>query len=162
MAGLPDEIVAMAEFAPVEDILLPILRDSLPGISVQDRIWNDQQFPFVLVRRTPSMTHYKGDPRFTDWAVVTVNAFCVDPDGDRDAAVLSEAIRVALRDAALKRKGVPGLGYITKLDMTQPPRRAADWATASGPVQYADLPTAAWRYEAGYEIEIRKARSAHT
>ena len=157
MAGVPPEVAALAEFAPVEDILLPILRDALPGVSVQDRIWDDQTFPFVLVRRSPTMGEYQGDPRFTDWASIQIHAFCTDPDGDQDAAILSEACRVTLRDAATERAGVPGLGYIMRAELVSAPRRSADWATATGPVQYADLPTACWRYEARYDVEVRKS-----
>lgn len=159
MVGIPDEIKALVEFAPVEDIILPILRDGLPGISVQDRIWDDQDFPFVLIRRTPTMGEYQGDPRFTDWVAISVHCFASDPDGDQDASLLSEAVRVILRDAALKRQGVPGLGYVVKAELLSAPRRSADWATSSGPVQYADLPTACWRYEARYEVEIRKSNA---
>jgi len=159
LAGVPPEIAALAEFAPVEDILLPVLRTRLPGVSVQDRIWDDQTFPFILVRRAFSSVHYDGDPRFTDQGSVSVHVFCLDPDGDQDAAILSEAVRVVLRDAATERAGVPGLGYITRAEMTAPPRRASDWATSTGPVQYADLPTACWRYEARYDVEVRKSNT---
>lgn len=159
MAGLPDEIKAIAEFAPVEDIILPILRAGLPGIKVQTLVEDDQTFPFILVRRSPTFGQYNGDPRFTDFAEVVVHVFCVDPNGDQDAAILSEAARVVLRDAGTEKRGVPGLGYITSVEMVSVPRRSSDWATSSGPVQYADLPTAAWRYEARYEVEIRKSNS---
>lgn len=159
MAGIPDEVKALAEFAPVEDILLPILDAALPGVSVQDRIWDDQQFPFVLVRRSPTMGEYQGDPRFTDWASLSIHTFATDPDGDQDAAILAEVVRVVLRDAARNRQGVSGLGYLYRADLVSAPRRVSDWATATGPVQYADLPTACWRYEARYEVEIRKSHA---
>lgn len=159
MAGVPPEIAAIAEFAPIEDVILPILRERLPGVSVQDRIWDDQTFPFILARRASSLGEYGGDPRFTDFAALSVNVFCTDPNGDQDAAILSEAVRVVLRDAATERAGVPGLGYLTRAELSLPPRRSSDWATATGPVQYADLPTACWRYEARYEVEIRKSNA---
>ncbi len=157
MAGISPEIAALAELAPVEDIVLPILRQGLPGVSVQDRIWDDQTFPFILVRHSFALEAYQGDPRFTDWLSLSVQAFAADPDGDRDAAILSEAARVVLRDAAARNAGVPGLGHIFRAELVTRPRRVTDWATASGPVQYADLPTACWRYEARYDVEIRKS-----
>ena len=156
MAGLPNSVKAIAEFAPVEDLLLAVLRENIPDVSIQPVIQADQTFPFVTVRRSPTMGSYQGDSRFTDWAEVTINAFCSDPNGDEDAAILSEAVRVVLRDAAFERKVYPGLGYITRAELISAPRRAADWATATGPVQYADLPTGTWRYESRYEVEIRK------
>ena len=112
-----------------------------------------------MVRRAHGEGEYVGDPRFTDWVSLSVHAFCTDPDGDQDAAILSEAVRVALRDAATERTGVPGLGYITRAELASPPRRVADWATATGPVQYADLPTACWRYESRYNVEVRKSNA---
>ncbi|MFB8350994.1 hypothetical protein [Streptomyces niveus] len=159
MAGLPPEIRALAELSPVEDLLLAVLREGLPGISVKSLISKSQTFPFVLVRRDPSFGGWPGDTRFTDSARVAVQCFCADPNGDEDAAILSEAVRVVLRDAWLNQKVYPGRGHIARVDLSSPPRRATDWATATGPVQYADLPTGVWRYEAAYDIQIRKPRS---
>jgi hypothetical protein len=157
MAGLSPEIKALVEFSPAEEVVVEVLRERLIGCDVQFLIQHDQSFPFITVRRSPTMGQYQGDSRFTDWAEVTVNAFCSDPNGDQDAALLAEAVRVVLRDAAVERKVYPGLGHITRAELISAPRRAADWATATGPVQYADLPTGTWRYEARYEIEIRKS-----
>lgn len=159
MAGLPPEIKALAELSPVEDLLLAVLRAGLPGISVQSLISKSQTFPFVLVRRDPSWGTPGGDTRFTDSARVAVNCLCQDPNGDEDAAILSEAVRIVLRESWLKPKVYPGLGHITRVDLASTPRRATDWATATGPVQYADLPTGVWRYESAYDIQIRKPRS---
>ncbi|MFI2673901.1 hypothetical protein ACH5AU_30835 [Streptomyces albidoflavus] len=158
MAGLPDEIKAMAELSPVEDLLLAVLRRRLPGVRVASLIDANQQFPLVLVRRDPSFGAWQGDTRFTDAARVSVHTFAEDPDGDEDAAILGEAARVALRDAWLAQEVIPGRGHITRCDLNSPPRRVADWATATGPVQYAALPTGVWRYEAVYDIHIRKPR----
>jgi hypothetical protein len=158
MAGLPPEIKALAELSPVEDLMLAILRDGLPGIQVKSLIAKDQTFPLVLVRRDPSFGNWQGDTRFLDAARVAVHVFCQDPDGDEDAAILSEAVRVVIRDAWLSQKVVPSRGHITRVDLASAPRRVTDWATSTGPVQYADLPTGVWRYEATYDIEIRKPR----
>ncbi|MEU7905885.1 hypothetical protein [Actinoplanes sp. NPDC049118] len=149
----------MAELSPVEDVMLWLLRAALPGVSVQSLIWIDQTFPMVLVRRAPSFGEWAGDTRFLDSADVIVHAFCTDPNGDEDAAILSEAVRVALRDAWLHHTVVPGRGNLIRVEMTSAPRRVTDWATATGPVQYADLPTGVWRYETQYRVAIRKPRS---
>ncbi|GAA0967408.1 hypothetical protein [Actinocorallia libanotica] len=159
MAGLPPEIKALAELSPVEDLMLAILRDGLPGIQVRSLIAADQHFPLVLVRRDPTFGEWEGDHRFLDSALIAVHCFCEDPDGDEDAAILSEAARVVIRDAWLSQKVVHGRGHITRLDVHTAPRRVTDWATATGPVQYADLPTGVWRYESKYQIEIRKPRT---
>lgn len=159
MTGLPPEIKAMAELSPVEDLMLAVLREGLPGINVGSLIAKAQTFPFVLVRRDPSFGNWGGDTRFLDAARVAIHAFCEDPDGDEDAAILSEAVRIAMRDAWLTQRVYPGRGHITRVDLAAAPRRVTDWATSAGPVQYADLPTGVWRYEATYDIEIRKPRT---
>lgn len=159
MAGLPPEVKALVELSPVEDLLLDILREGLPGVHVNSLIAKTQKFPLVLARRLPQFGVWSGDPRFTDAADVVVQTFAEDPDGDQDAALLAEAVRVVLRDAAIKQKVIPGKGHLKKVQMTSAPRRATDWATATGPVQYADLPTGVWRYETQFFISIRKSRT---
>ena len=159
MAGLPAEIKALAELRPVEDLMLAIFRDGLPGVQVKTLISADQTFPLVLIRRTPGFGEWGGDTRFTDSAQISVQTFCEDPNGDEDAAILAEACRVVLRDAWFSQRVVPGRGHLTHVQMTSAPRRVTDWATASGPVQYADLPTGVWRYETVYQVDIRKPRT---
>ncbi len=159
MAGIPEHIKALAELSPVEDLLLAILRKGLPGIRVKSLIDQHETFPVVLVRRDPSFGQWAADTRFTDSARVAVNVLVSDPNGDEDAAILSEAVRVTLRNAWLNPQVIPGRGHITRVDVSSSPRRAPDWATAQGPVQYADLPTGIWRYESVYDIQIRKPRT---
>lgn len=159
MAGLPDEIKALVELSPAEDLLLAILRERLPGVQVQALIEAHQRFPLVLPRRMPDFGDWSGDTRFTDSADIAVHTFCEDPNGDEDAALLAEAVRVVLRDAWLSNRIVPGRGSLSNVEMTSSPRRVTDWATATGPVQYADLPTGVWRYETLYRIAIRKPRA---
>ncbi|MFJ3907468.1 hypothetical protein [Streptomyces vinaceus] len=159
MAGIPSHIKALAELSPVEDVLLAILRQGLPGIRVQSLVNRTQRFPLVLVRRDATFGAWSGDTRFTDSARIVINVFAEDPDGDEDAAILSEAVRVVLRDAWLNNVVIPGRGHLTRVELNSAGRRASDWATATGPVQYADLPTGVWRYESIFDIQIRKPRT---
>lgn len=159
MAGIPDAIKALAERSPVEDLMLAILRENLPGMDVKTLIADDQTFPFILVRRIAGFGDGNEDTRFIDAASISIGTFVEDPNGDEDAAILSEAVRVVIRDAWLSQKVYPGLGHLTFQEMTSPPRRVTDWATATGPVQYADLPSGVWRYETQYHLEIKKPRS---
>lgn len=156
MAGLPPEVKAIAEMSPVEDLVLELLRPRLEGVRVQTLIEDDQRFPLVLIRRGDSFGIWDGDMRFLDQATLIVHTFCADPNGDEDAAILAEAVRVILLDAWRNQTVVPGRGHITSIDMLSAPRRVTDWATATGPVQYADLPTGVTRYETRLQIEIRK------
>lgn len=155
---LPASVLAMTELQPVEDLLLHVLREGLPDVEVLSLIPDDPPYTFILVRRQAGLGDYSGDPRFTDRARFTIHAFTHDPDGDEKGAVLSEAVRVVLRNAWLAHTTVPGLGSIIRCEMTVEPSRKTDWATATGPVQYADLPTGFHRYESAYVLSVRKPR----
>lgn len=154
--SLPQSVLDLVELSPVEDILLHILRADLPDIPVVSLIAEDPPPTFILVRRLHGFGNWQGDPRFTDAARFTIHTYTADPNGDEKGALLSEAVRVVLRNAWLDHRQVPGRGSIIKIRMTNEPTRVADWATASGPVQYADLPSGFFRYETMYEIKIRK------
>jgi hypothetical protein len=149
-------VLALVEMSPVEDLMLVLLRAAMPDMQVKSLISADQDFPLVLVRSSGAWGEWDGDPRFLDAAIVTIHTLCSGPNADEDAALLAEATRVVIRDSA--NVVVPQRGHITKADMIDRPRRVTDWATATGPVQYADLPTGVSRYETQFRVEIRKPR----
>lgn len=157
MSGLPKEVYQMAQFSPIEDVVLPLLREALPWLEVVSQMTFAQSLPLIIARRTYSGAE-GGDPRFIDAGDLVVHTLAEGPDGDADAAVLAEAARIALFDAWRENKQVPGRGYLTRVEVRTPPRRAADWITPQGPVQYADLPELTWRYEATYSISVRRPR----
>lgn len=158
MTTLPDSVLNLAENVPAEDIALAILREGFPDVDVLSLVARDQTFPFLLVRRLPSFIDFRGDVRFLESLDLAVHAYAQGVDGDQDAAILSEAARVVLRNAWQSHWYDPDLGSISHFEVLSPARRTADWATASGPVQYADLPSNAWRYEARYRLIVRKPR----
>jgi hypothetical protein len=155
MTSLHPDIHNLVQLRPIEDLLLAVLRPALTNVSVQTLVFDDQTFPFVLIRTNGDWGSWGGDPRFIDTAQVNVQVYCEGLNADEDAAILSEAVRVTL--IANVNRVFPGIGHMTKADMTQRPRRAADWASATGPVQYADLPTSVFRYETLYEISVKRA-----
>lgn len=159
MSGpLPASVLALVELSPIEDILLTVLRAGLPDILVCSLIPKSPPPAFILARRMHGMSTWEGDPRFTDSGRFFIHTFTEDPDGDQKGALLSEAVRVVLRNAWLAHTNVPGRGSIIEIKMSSEPARVTDWATASGPVQFADLPTGFWRYETTYQIKVRKPR----
>lgn len=160
MANLPERVRQMAEFTLVEDLMLAVLRDAFPDVEVRSQVNQNMPRPTIVARRQDYPGYWTGDERFVDVARLKVDTFADDPDGDTDAGLLAEAVRVAIRDAAQHPKVYPGLGHITFSEMIFAPTRTPDWATASGPVQYADLPSGVWRYEAEYDIEFRPWRPA--
>lgn len=153
--ALPQEILDLVEMHPVEDLVLTLLRRRITSVPVQSQIYDDQTFPAIVVHKGDLIGEWwGGDPRFIDTAKLEVFTFTEGLNGDEDGALLSEAVRVALRSCV--NEVVPGLGYLTEVQMTGPPRQAADWDTATGPVQYADLPSEVVRYATTYALSIRK------
>lgn len=154
MTTLPPSVLNAIGLEPIEDIALHLLRARFPDLQVGSLISDDQTFPFMLVRRDGDWGAWSGDSRFLDAGQLSVHTFAAGIDSDVDAAKLGWAAEVALRSAI--NVVVPGLGHLTKARMTSAPARKTDWATATGPVQYADLPTGVSRYETGFFLEMKK------
>lgn len=157
MASLPESVYQLRQFPAVEDLVLLILRAALPDVPVYTLVPEKTDlFPFVLVRADYDPGNWKGDHRFLDRSMIAVHTFTEDPDGDDQGAVLSEAIRVILANFMRNPVKPDGSEAIRKIRMTSRPRRVPDWATSQGPVQYADLPTGAYRYESLYRVTFRR------
>lgn len=153
---LPASVLNLVELSPCEDIVLAILRADLPDVPSYSLIPEEVPEFFVLVRRIPGYGNWDADPRFTDTGRFYIHAFARDPDGDEKGALISEAVRVVFRNATRERRVLPGLGSVINIDVDFEPTRKTDWATSSGPVQFADLPTGFWRYETIYDFNFRK------
>jgi hypothetical protein len=159
---VPDWIAEKVKFAPVEDLALAVLKEAFPKMNINTLIELNQAGDdysdgfFVRIRRILGAGLWAGDDRFIDYGALAVHVFTKDPDGDLRGALVSEAIRVALFEANLARKFYPGLGSLTDVRVDEEPSRKTDWATASGPVQFADLPAGYWRYETRYSMWVRK------
>lgn len=160
--GLPANVLAKRQFSPIEDIVLGILRDptiGIPEIPCHANLEVLSDMPLILVRGMSDMGDWGGDPRgFYDTGRVAIHVYAKDPDGDMAASVISEAVRRVMFDAWRTHWRHPDLGVVTRLKMTGKPTRLPDWATATGPVQFADLPTGTWRYESRYSIVVGRPR----
>jgi hypothetical protein len=156
--ALPDSVYEKAQFTPIEDILIAVLESYLPEVNSGALITMNQTFPYIQVRRLDSFGLWSGDERFLDDALVGVYTLAAGVDADRDAAVLADAVRVSFAHASATKLVLPGLGSIVNIQMTGSPRRVSDWATATGPVQYADLPSDVTRYETRYDVVVRRPR----
>jgi hypothetical protein len=152
--ALPAEVYALAEFSPLEDLVLALLRDKFAQVPVRSLITDPTTMPIIVIRLGDGWGVWNGDPRFITTGQLMVDTFADGLNADQDAATLGEAVRVALRDSINVVK--PGLGHLTSVEPIHLPRRKADWATAIGPVQYADLPTGTVRYEADYDVAWRR------
>lgn len=141
----------------MEDLLLAALNNYLPDVNSGTQITMDQTFPFIHVRRLDSYGIWAGDPRFLDDAFIGIYTYAEDPDGDYDAERLAWAVHTAfVRKATPAKFGTPELGSIVSISLSGAPRRVPDWATATGPVQYADLPAGVWRWETRYDVTVRR------
>lgn len=155
--SLPESILNAVEMAPVEDLILALLRPALAPVSVQSAFHADQGFPAVVIRSAGSYGTWNGHPRFIDAATLNVDCLALGLNSDEDANLLAEAVRVTLRDAV---NVVTPYGYLIKVSMNDRPKRAPDWANSVGPVQYADLPEGVERWTTSYRLTIRKPASS--
>jgi hypothetical protein len=130
------------------------MREALPDVDIFSLVpEGSSHFPFILVRRHFTGQYWRGDVRgFVNQFYLKVDAFTMDPDGDEEGAILIEAARVALHDAIGKE--VPGAGHLIYVQHLYT-RQAENWATGNGAVEYADLPTGVWRYEAIFRLQTR-------
>lgn len=163
-ASLDDLLGGDPTFAPVEDLVVALLKpveQFVPGLRISPWIENYSGYhlPYVVVRREAGAfaSDVFGDPdtTFVQRAVIHIETFTADPDGDRKGAWLQEILRVRLRTCWKKGIVVPGLGHIGRVRVSSPPHRATDWATSTGVVQYANLPKNTHRYEATYGLITR-------
>ena len=155
MTSLPPEVFSLVEFTPLEDLALTALRAQFTEVPVQSLYAKGQPFPMILVRRGDDWGRPNNDTRFVQNGQLKVDTLCSGLNADEDAALLGEAVRVALMRSV--NVVFPGIGHITNVDPIDLPRRVPDWATATGPVQYANLPEGVVRYEANYEVIFRRA-----
>lgn len=153
---LPASVLAKVERSPVEDMILYVLRDKLADVPVFTLIPEDPPDMFALVRKDDPIAPSRVDEHALGYADFFINVFATDPAGDIKAALISEAIRVVLRDAWLDKLYVPQRGWIIRTRETSPATRVTDWATSSGPVQYADLPAGFTRYESKFSVKWRR------
>ena len=160
--NLPASVVAAQELTPTEDFMLALLRHLHPDLSFFSWIPFDQTSeplasgPFVIVRREPSMSSMNYDERFVDLASVSIQVFVKDPEADLKGALISEAIRSSLHKEVRWPTYYPGLGSLVSVRRAEEAIRKTDWASGTGPVQFADLPTGFIRYEAVYSVQIRR------
>lgn len=152
--ALPQEVLDLVEMHPLEDLVLSILDADIPSIPRGTRYSLSQSFPYILVRVIDDWGRPAQDHRFVVTRQLVVHTLCEGLNAEEDAALLGEAVRVALTRAT--NRVIPGKGWISKFDPISLPSQSPDWATATGPVQYADLPPGVVRYQGKYEVSYRR------
>ena len=132
------------------DVLLPLLRGDLPGVTVMSRIPDNIHdfLPLVVIRRSGGDS---AAPEFYDVPWVNVQCWCADPhtvgrDQYRDASDLADQVRGILWSAYRTQRVVAGEGWVSAI------------RESSGPIEISDpdLPLLD-RVTATYELRIRPA-----
>lgn len=153
-------------FGAIEDLMIGLLRPWFarvvaaggPQVNVYSEYQADMVPPYVLVlntRRTGIEAYETKDDEWARAAVVEVNAICDGLDAEADCSALQESVRHCFLDAHRNQIVVPNAGVINQVTTPTLATRQTDWASASGPVQYAKLPHGASRFEARYRMIIR-------
>lgn len=151
--SLPDEVLDLVALEPLEDLVLAIFRTDLESVTCGTRYAKSQSFPYILVRVIDDWGRPKQDHRFVSTRQLVVHTLCDGLNAEEDAGLLGEAARVVLTNAVNR---VSDKGWLSRVDPISLPSQSPDWAAATGPVQYADLPTGVTRYQAKYEVSYRR------
>ena len=154
--NLPASVLDRVAFFPYEDILAAMFQRAFPELRFETYVSEVLTYPLITGARFTPQGGWSGDPRFIDSGPVRINVFCAGPDADVEAFLISEAIRVVMLEASLERWNFPGLGSIVNITMSTEPADVNDWATATGIVQFADLPEGVIRFETVYQMTIRR------
>lgn len=155
---LPASALDLVKARPIEDVGLAILRRGLPDVPTYALIPKTTPEFFLIVRGIPELGNYRSGHGLWNQNDFAVHAYAQDPEGDEQAALLSFAVVSVMEQAFREHWRLPGLGTVNKIECFQGPTREPDWATSTGPVQYADLPTGDWRYEARFRARINTPR----
>lgn len=151
-------------FQPPEDFLLAVFRGleaEIPGLTVVDEVPPDSQFsmPLLLVRGESgdwASDSYSGhDTRFVRRFIADIQTFTSGINGDRKGGLLSEIAKQRLNRALADQTVFPGLGHISSVSVRTPAHMVPEWATSTGPNQYATLSKGDYRYEAMYGVTVR-------
>lgn len=153
-------------FGNSEDLIAAILRPHFerliemggPRVHLYFDYATDMLTPAVIVlntRRTGIEAYETQADEHVRSAILEVLTIAEGLNAEKDAADLQESVRHALLDAWRRQIVIPNYGVINKVTTPTFATRQTDWASASGPVQYAKLPHGASRYEARYRLLIR-------
>jgi hypothetical protein len=129
------------------DVLLPILRNGLPGVTVRSRTPDPlpDYIPLVVIRRTGGSSD---SPTFYDTPWINVQCWAAqtgDMDAFRAAHNLADDVRRVLWTAWANQTTTPA-GWIRRVRESSAPEEIND----------PDVPMFG-RYQATYELWIRKA-----
>lgn len=155
--NLPESVKRKAERSPVEDIIQYLVNHELPEVPFGTWIPADLRPGFFAIVRGDNPLNFRvGNSKFVFTCSFKIETYTKDPNGDEAGNVLSEAIRVALRDCCQPTPViVPGRGHPVHINSIVLPNRKKDWETPIGAIEFADVPAGYQRYETEYEMQFR-------
>jgi hypothetical protein len=143
-----------------DELLLHILQDFFAGQGIHiGTLFTDELKPPMIIaraeRRSGTIADVVGDDRYLHPAIISISTITSGVDADEVAEELQEACRLALREAQQKQTVYPNGGSIARITNASLPVRVSDYATSTGIVQYASLPTGHVRYESIWRLILR-------
>lgn len=155
--ALPDSILdATGDWPEGRLLALAVLRERFPEMRFAGLISPSLEPPFALVREVGFEGAWDQDSRFKREFFISIETFTEGLESDVDAPKIHRAAEDAFRRAALGNRFVLD-AWIVDYDLAEPPRRLYDWASATGPVQTADLPVNWMRWHSLHRIEIKRS-----
>ena len=143
----------------VEDFLPGWLSRALPdGVTVRTRIEEGDAMPYLLVMEVDpegvsAAARRGGDD--VDVVEVELHAFCEGLDAERACWKLLWASFKLVEEWARKGRRIgSAASFLVGARLLERPRRRPDWADATGPVQYQDLPVGIERFVARARLTI--------
>lgn len=157
--ALPESVILASDGAPEGiDVALDILRRRLPGVDFITLLTPHVAPPFVLIREVGFEGSFTTDRRFRREYFISIETFTEGLESDVEAPKFHRAAEDAFTRVALGNEPVlDGAGWITGYETVEPSRRLYDWASATGPVQTADLPTNWTRHHSLHRIELKRS-----
>lgn len=141
-----------------EDVALDLLRRKLPEMHFVSLLTPAIDPPYALVREVTFYGEFSPDRRFIREYFITIETFTEGLESDVEGPLIHRAVEIELLRAALGHEPVvDGAGWLEEAALIEPARRVSDWASADGPVQFADLPQGWARHISTHRLTVKRA-----
>lgn len=138
----------MPKMPRIQAIVLPILKDALPGVSVYSWIpdVNNRVFPMVQVRRIGGIRNLKR-PNQLSLPVIELTAYTASPDGDliQTETLYDDALEALYE--AVRNQTQTEAGYLHSIKET------------FGATQFSSLFQDSWRVQGLVQLGLRPPRT---
>lgn len=157
--ALPESITDSAGTVPEGiDVALEILNRRLPGFVFAGLIYPGLAPPFALVREAGFEGAWRADRRFVREFFISIETFTEGLESDVESPKIHRAAEDAFTRAFYGNEVLQdGAAWLVDYELAEPARRLYDWASATGPVQTADLPTNWTRWHSLHRIGIKRS-----